>query len=152
VSLAFALSLVVVWLLNPFTALLLVPALHLWMLAALTRVPARSAAGLAVAGLVPPAVAALIYMGRLDLGPLEAAWYGFQLVTGGHVGLVPALLGCVLLGIAASVLAIVVARRRVPAPVERAPARAPKEPQPIFGPGGHAGPGMLGGPTGARRR
>jgi hypothetical protein len=152
VSLAFAVALLVVWVLNPFTALLLVPALHLWMLASLTRVRARPAAGLATAGLLPPAIAALIYMGRLDLGPLEAAWYGFQLVTGGHVGFLSAFLGCVLLGIGASVFAVVVARRHVPAPVKRASPRAPEEPQAIFGPGGHAGPGMLGGPTGARRR
>jgi hypothetical protein len=152
VSLAFAFALLVVWALNPFTALLLVPALHLWMVASLTRVRARAAAGLAVAGLLPPLIAVLIYMGRLDLGPLEAPWYAFQLVTGGHVGVLPALVGCVLLGIGASVLAIVAARRRVPEPAERARAQPPGEPQPIFGPGGHAGPGMLGGPTGARRR
>ena len=43
-ALAVALAAVLLWLLNPYSALLAVPAAHLWMLAALTR-PAAAAAG-----------------------------------------------------------------------------------------------------------
>ena len=43
IALALALVGVAVWVLNPFAALVLVPALHLWMLAALT--PSRPRAG-----------------------------------------------------------------------------------------------------------
>lgn len=103
---------IVMWAINPFTALLFVLPLHLWALAVLTRAPARTRAWLVVVGLLPVALVVATYAVQLRLGPLEGAWYLFLLVTGHHVGLGSALLGCVALGTLASVVAIAVARAR----------------------------------------
>ena len=138
-----------VWALNPYAALVLVPAVHLWMIAALADPPlrARSSALLVLAGLLPLAAVALIYLDRLSLDPVQGAWYLFLLVTGHAVGLATSLLGCALLGAFASVLAILVtAARQRPDTVE-------PEPRPrVLGPGGYAGPGSLGGTESALRR
>ena len=136
-----------VWLLNPWAALALVPAAHLWTLAALYEGPRRTRArALMVAGgLALPAAVALSYMVRLSLDPVEALWYLFLLVTGGQVDLLGALGGCVLLGALASVIEIVAAwRGRTEAVEEAAPT--------VRGPGGYAGPGSLGGTESALKR
>jgi hypothetical protein len=104
------------WAINPFIGLVLVLPLHLWMLATLTEAGGRARILLALAGLLPAAAIAATYAVHLRMGPLDGAWYLFLLVTGHHVGLASALLGCVALGVLASVLAIAVAhaRRREP--------------------------------------
>jgi hypothetical protein len=125
--------------------------LHLWTLAALTRVGRGGALGLVFAGLVPLALLVLFYMFRFDLGPLEAAWYGFLLVTGHQAGVLATLLGCVLTGLFLAVVALAIARQNQP-PTREAARRDSRPRQAVFGPGGHAGPGMLGGTqSGARR-
>ena len=137
----------VAWLTNPFLALLLVPAAHLWLLAVLGEFPARARvrALLVALGLVPFLAVAIFYLVRLSIDPLEGLWYGLLLVTGHHVGLLTAAGGCVMLGILAATIAIVVARARQPQP------EAPDRPA-VRGPGGHAGPGALGGTPSALRR
>jgi hypothetical protein len=154
VALAMSVATLVVWMLNPYTALLLVPAMHLWLLAGLTRVRWRGALAMVLGGLLPIAIVGLLYVNRLDLGPIESGWYLFQLFTGGQVGLLGALMTCVLLGIAVSAVGIATARRHAPEPEDREPhtGRPRDELPPIFGPGGHAGPGMIGGATGTSRR
>jgi hypothetical protein len=153
---AIALSLAVVgiatWALNRYAGLVLVPTLHLWTLASLARVGRGGALGLVAAGLVPIALLVLFYMFRFDLGPLDAAWYGFLLVTGHQAGVLATLLGCVLVGLFLAVLALAFARQNAP-PTREAARRESRPRQPVFGPGGHAGPGMLGGSesSGARR-
>jgi hypothetical protein len=152
-SLAFALLCTALVFTNPYAALLLVPALHLWMLATLTHVRARGAVVMFALGLVPIAAVALLYLWRLELGPLDGAWYLFLLVTGNQTGVLTTACLVALAAIAGSVAAIVWARARhgTPAP-ERGPRggggrrRRPDEPPPpsIFGPGGHAGPGAIG--------
>lgn len=147
---AFALALVAaaVWVANPFAALALVPAAHLWMLALLTNVRRPLAALLVLGGLLPPAAIALYYLARLALDPLEGAWYLFLLVTGGHVGVLSVLAGCVLLGLLGCTVAAVAARRG-----EDEDARPAARPvQRVRGPGGYAGPGSLGGTDSALRR
>jgi hypothetical protein len=139
----------VVWAVNPFAALVLAPAVHLWMIAALADPPLRGriSAGLVLAGMVPLAAVAAIYLDRLSLDPVQGAWYLFLLVTGHEVGLATALLGCVLLGGFASILAILVAGARQ--------GSGTAEPEPrsrVLGPGGYAGPGSLGGTESALRR
>lgn len=90
----------VLWLANPYAGLLTVPAAHLWLLVLLARVqPSRRVRGLLVAlGALPPLLVALYYMAALSLDPLSAAWYLLLLVTGHSVGLLTALVGCVMLG------------------------------------------------------
>jgi hypothetical protein len=104
------------WAINPFTGLAFVLPLHLWMLATLSEARARTRLVLTLVGLLPAAVIVATYALHLRMGPLDGAWYLFLLVTGHHVGLASALLGCVALGVLASVVAIVLAhgRRRGP--------------------------------------
>ena len=130
-----------VWLLNPFAALLMVPAVHLWTLALLADQPPRRlvAAILLVLGVLPILGIAVYYGIAFELGPIDGLWYLFVLVTGHEIGLATALLGCALLGIGASIAAALLGRRssRAAPAEERRPS--------ILGPGGHAGPGALGG-------
>ncbi|HEY1597120.1 MAG TPA: hypothetical protein VGF74_17105 [Thermoleophilaceae bacterium] len=139
-----------IWFINPFAALMLVPALHLWLLAAVARIPDRGPVPplLVVVGLLPLVVVVLYYMSRLSLNPLEGLWYVFLLVTSGSVGVAAVLLSCVYVGVFGCLVSILVARARRP------PAARVEEPQrpAVFGPGGYAGPGSLGGTESALRR
>jgi hypothetical protein len=150
VALVLSLLTFAVWLVNPFAALMLVPALHLWLIAAIARVPDRGPApvALVVVGLLPLAVVVLYYMSRLSLNPLEGLWYLFLLVTSGSIGVAAALFACVFAGVFVSLVSILVSRARRP------PAAKVDEPQrpAVFGPGGYAGPGSLGGTESALRR
>jgi hypothetical protein len=143
-------SVLLVWFVNPVAALVLVPALHLWLIAAIANVPRRGPAPLLllVGGTLPFAVVVLYYLDRLSLGPLRGLWYLFQLVTSGDIGVLACIAGCLLVGVFGSLVAILVARARKP------PAAQVEEPEPmnIFGPGGYAGPGALGGTESALRR
>jgi hypothetical protein len=143
ISLSLSLVGIAVWAMNPYAGLVLVPALHAWTLAALA--PVRRSVGLVLifVGLVPLALIALYYGLRFDLGPLDGAWYAFLLVTGHQVGLAATLLGCALVGLFVTVLTLAIARRDLP---ERGGSRGDGPPrQRVFGPGGYAGPGALGG-------
>jgi hypothetical protein len=137
------------WLLNPFAALMLVPALHAWtllLLAPKSR-PRRWGRVVTLAlGLAAPVLVILVQAANLDLGPIEGLWYGFLLVTGHQIGLASALLAAVLLGALTGVVALAWAT-----PVEGEPGRDQDLP-PILGPGGYAGPGSLGGTESALRQ
>jgi hypothetical protein len=150
VALALSCATLAIWFINPYAALMLVPALHLWLLAAMARIPDRGPLPIAlvVVGLLPLAVVVLYYMSRLSLNPLEALWYLFLLVTSGSVGVAAALFACVYVGTFACLVSILVARARRP-PAARV--EEPKRPA-VFGPGGYAGPGSLGGTESALRR
>jgi hypothetical protein len=130
---------------NPFAALMLVPALHFWMLATLVDpAPVRRARiVLVLAGLVLPSLVALYYMLDLSLDPLSAVWYLLLLVVGGHVGVVTATIGCVLLGVFTAVVTIAFRHGEEPQP-EAGPR--------LRGPASYAGPGSLGGTDSALRR
>jgi hypothetical protein len=93
-------------------------------------------------------VVVLYYMSRLSLNPVEGLWYVFLLVTSGAVGVAAALFACVFAGLFVCLVSILVARARRP------PAAKVEEPQrpAVFGPGGYAGPGALGGTESALRR
>ena len=90
------------WLVNPFAGLLVVPAAHLWMLLALTRpLPGRRVRIVLIAiGVTPALLVALYYMFALSLDPLSGLWYLLMLVTGHSVGLVTSLIACVMLAAA----------------------------------------------------
>lgn len=143
-----AVTVLLVWLVNPFTALALIPAAHLWLLATLPDAPMRTStrALLVAGGMLAPALVAVYYVVELSLGPLEGAWYVFLLVSGGQLGFVGGLLACVVLGVLVAVVAIVAARAR-------SPLATPERGEAAFrGPGGYAGPGSLGGPPSALPR
>ena len=101
-ALALVAAAVLLWVLNPYAALLAVPAAHLWTLTALTRpAPPRRARALLVAlGALPGALVWLYYLFALSLDPLESLWYLLLLVTGHTLGLATALIGCLWLGAA----------------------------------------------------
>jgi hypothetical protein len=139
--------------LNPFAALVLILAVHLWMLATLTDVPRRASVIMAVIGIVPVLFVIAFNLWRLGLSPLAGAYYLLLLVTGNQTGLLTTLAGVVLLAVTISVGAILIARARTGDGSGGRRQRRPEEPQPsIFGPGGHAGPGALGQQIGTSRR
>lgn len=137
---------VLIWFSNPFAALLLAPALHLWMWLVVpeVRVPAPAMVILLLAGLALPALVLVEYATTLGLGPLTVAWSWVLLLAGGGIGFLEALEWSLFLGCVISVIAIAVraagADRPQPAPVT------------IRGPVGYAGPGSLGGTESALHR
>ena len=137
----------ILWLLNPYACLMMVPAAHLWMLATLSdpTPPRRARLVMVGLGVVPPLLVALYWMVALSLDPVSAAWYLLLLVTGGAVGLPTALMGCVLL--AALVVVVSIARSGPDEPAEQLEER-PR----VYGPGAYAGPGSLGGTESALER
>jgi hypothetical protein len=143
--LTLSVAVLLLWVVNPYGALIFVPALHLWMLATIVDPPpVRRARFILVGiGLVPPALVALYYMLTLSLDPLAAAWYLLLVVIGGHVGVVTAALGVVLAGLLTAVVGI----------VRTGSNHAEAEPkQSVRGPASYAGPGSLGGTESALRR
>jgi hypothetical protein len=118
---------VATWFLNPVAALLFAIPLNCWMLAVLSGVRPASRAWLLVLGLLPLALVGATYMHELALGPLDALWYAFVLVTGGQVGVLMTLLACVVGGLFGATVAIVIARARTevhePAPAVPEPDR-----------------------------
>jgi hypothetical protein len=140
---------VLVWALNPFAALLLVPALHLWLLLADPELRPRPAGALALLalGLAPLALLVVFYAHQLGLGPGGVPWMALLLVAGGHVGLLSALLWSVAFGCAATAVMLLLTEPQ-----------APKRASPddfeitIRGPMSYAGPGSLGGTESALRR
>ena len=90
------------WLVNPYAGLLVVPAAHLWMLLALTRpLPNRRVRlALIAVGLTPALLVAVYYMFALSVDPLSGIWYVLMLVTGQSVGLLTSLIACVMLATA----------------------------------------------------
>jgi hypothetical protein len=158
---------VVVWVVNPFTALLLVPALHLWLVLAQPeqrlagRVPFRVVALAAVAlGAVPLALLVAFYAHQFQLGLGGVAHTALLLLAGGRVGLVGAVLWSVAFGCLAAALAIALAAGR-PGDGEAdiddpggwvADQEMAGRPIAIRGPLSYAGPGSLGGTESALRR
>jgi hypothetical protein len=151
VSLTLAVLGMAAWALNPVAALVLVPAVHGAMLAALTPVRRGGGFALIFGGALPWLLVVAYYALHFDLGPIDGTWYAFLLVTGHQTGLLATVLGCAL--IAAMVSAIVVVAVRPDSGGGRG--RGPRQGEPrqaVFGPGGHAGPGALGSAGPAVRR
>jgi hypothetical protein len=100
VALVATVGALVLWLANPYAGLLAVPAAHLWLLVLVAGVQPkrRVRAGLLALGALPALVVAVYYMAALSMDPISAAWYLLLLVTGHTVGLLTALVGCVMLG------------------------------------------------------
>ena len=138
------LSVLGIWVLNPYLALLLAPTAHVWLLAARSSGPPRIPviATAAAASLLPALIGFVTASAQLDLGP-EAFWYLLLLVEDGQVGLVLCLLWCGLIGGLLSCVAAAGAEGR------KLPPAGPSGS--IRGAGTHAGPGSLGGVPPATR-
>ncbi|MHB8658773.1 MAG: hypothetical protein ACYC91_12610 [Solirubrobacteraceae bacterium] len=148
VLIVLCLAALVTWAVNPFTALLLVPALHLWpWIADPQRRPPRPIAGaLALVGLIAPALVIVYYLGAFDVSIGQLPWSGALLIAGGAVAPLALLQWSVLLG-----CTVVISWIALLAP--RAPRRRPEdEPVTVRGPVTYAGPGSLGGTESALRR
>jgi hypothetical protein len=137
---------IAIWLSNPFTAALILPALHLWMWAAGPQdKPRRSIMTvLILGGLVLPAVAVVYYADTLGLSAAGAVWSAVLQLAGGSVGLGLALEGSLLLGCLTGLALIMLRAARQPKPEE--------VPITVRGPISYAGPGSLGGTGSALRR
>jgi hypothetical protein len=141
---------VAVWIVDPFAALLLVPAAHLWLLVASPELRPRPPGALALIalGLAPLALLVAFYAHDLGLSAGQVALTAVLLLAGGHVGIGAALVWSGVLGCAAGMALVAL---RTPA---SARALEPDEPLEITirGPLGYAGPGSLGGTESALRR
>jgi hypothetical protein len=133
VALVASVAALVLWLVNPYAGLLAVPAAHLWLLVLLSGAqPKRRVRALLLAsGALPALLVALYYLIALSVDPLSGAWYLLLLVTGHSVGLLTALVGCVMLGALCASIEL----------VYRSPAEPPERPQAV-GPG-PLGPGFV---------
>jgi Peptidase family M28 len=137
------------WVGNPFSALLMVPACHLWLILAAPELRPRRAGALALValGLLPLALLLAFYARQLALGPLDVSWSAVLLVAGGHVGLLTAALWSLGLGCGAGAAILAASSPPPAAPHPAAPVEIT-----IRGPIGYAGPGSLGGTESALRR
>jgi hypothetical protein len=135
-----------IWVVSPFAALLLVPALHLWLWLVVPdlRLPVPLKVLMLLAGIAAPALVVASYATTLGLGPFQAAWSWVLLLAGGGIGVVTALEWSLVLGCTFSVIAIAVQAAREPRPED--------VPVTIRGPVTYAGPGSLGGTESALRR
>ncbi len=140
----------VVWFLDPFTALLALPALHLWLVLAAPELRPRRALslGLVALGLLPLALLTVFFAHQLGLGLGDVAWMGVLLLAGGHVGLGAAILWSIAFGTVAAAAMLAVTSLREPAGVQG----ADRVDVTIRGPLSYAGPGSLGGTESALRR
>lgn len=134
------------WVVNPYAAALLIPALHVWLfaLAPGIRMPRAGRLALVALGALPPAAVAVGLARSLDLGVADAAWELVLLAAGGHISPVSLLLWSVVAGCMVSAL-LVAAHGRVPVDADEVPIT-------VRGPKTYAGPGSLGGTESALRR
>jgi Peptidase family M28 len=158
----------VVWAVNPFTALLLVPALHLWLaLAEPAAPPARSPIGgrtpwllaLVALGVAPLALLSAFYAHRLGLGLGGVLHTALLLFAGGRIGIAGAVLWSLAGGCVAAALLLALARPPARLPGVGGPTDGAFEHEPTAVRGGwmspkshYAGPGSLGGTESALRR
>ena len=136
-----------VWVANPYAAALLLPAAHLWLFlgAPQTRLRGRVAWLALAAGLLGPLLVLVYELRALSADPFELARTWLVATAGGHVSAWAALAAGALAGCAATLVRILLARRRI---AEATPAERPT----TRGPAGYAGPGSLGGTESALKR
>ncbi len=149
VALVVGVTSLLLWVANPYTGLILVPAAHLWLLALLLAgpPPRRLRALLLGLGALPPLLVTIYYLFALSIDPVGGAWYLLLLVTGHAVAPGTAFVGCVMLGTLCAAAELVY-RQPGAAPPEESPPEGPS----VYGPGAYAGPGSLGGTKSALRR
>ncbi len=137
---------ILLWLANPYAALLAVPGLHLWLLALSPdlrlRLPIRLA--LLLVGLLPLAAVTVYYATTLGYSPLGIVWMITLLIAGHGIGVAAVLEWSLFGGCVLTALGVLVALARQPRPEQ--------QPVTVRGPVGYAGPGSLGGTESALRR
>jgi hypothetical protein len=148
----------VVWLFNPYAALLLIPALHVWLAVidpdwrmagpALHRVRALALIAL---GLLPLALLLALYAHQLGYGLGGLLHAAVLLLAGGYLGIPAILMWCLAFGCLSG--ATLVALSPAPPLLSGADAEMPEgAPITVRGPMSYAGPGSLGGTESALRR
>ena len=156
---------VVVWAFDPLTALLLVPALNLWLIfaAAPPGLVGRDGSGggnriqalaLVALGVAPLALLVAFYASQLHLGLGGVAHTALLLLAGGRIGLAGAVLWSVAFGCFAAALLVALTPNGAGEDDIGAPGEWPEDRDPIRlrGPLSYAGPGSLGGTESALRR
>jgi hypothetical protein len=145
-SVVLCLLAIVLWVLDPFAALLLVPAMHMWLWLAQPGARAHrwSMALLLLVGVVPLALVLFYYANAYGLSPGALAW-SLALLPGGAMSIAIALCWALALGCVAS--AVIIGLRAV-----RATAAVTDQLVTVRGPTSYAGPGSLGGTESALRR
>jgi hypothetical protein len=141
-ALMLSLEVLVVCAVNPFAALLLIPAAHLCVLTAMSERPGRTfGAAATAAALALPALALLYYGARFDLG-LSLDNYALMVASSAAGSLPSAILGSLVAGslVSSAILAFGGDRSRAQPAVT------------VRGPITYAGPGSLGGTESALRR
>ncbi|HEV7939144.1 MAG TPA: M28 family peptidase [Solirubrobacteraceae bacterium] len=142
----------IAWVFNPFACLLLIPALHLWLLAVgpgrRTEPQARALAYGAIAlGALPLLLLAIAYAREFGLGVAGLAESAVLALAGGQLGLLSVLLWSTALGCLFAVLLLPPAAEAIAPPGTGGwPEIATR------GPASYAGPGSLGGTESALRR
>jgi hypothetical protein len=152
---------VLVWVFNPFTALLLVPALHLWLLLASPELRSSGRRShrlgllaLVALGLVPLALLADLYARQFGLDPAQAIHASVLLFAGGWFTIPALVLWCLAFGCLAAATLVAIGSPAVP------PLTGPDGGEgmdrgaliTVRGPMSYAGPGSLGGTESALRR
>ena len=139
-----------VWIVNPYAALLLVPAAHLLLVIADVELRPRPPAALALVALalLPVALLAAFFAHHLALGLGQSVWIAVAMLAGGAIGVPAALAWSLAAG--CTVAAVLVALEPGTAS-SRAGTEEPVEVT-IRGPLTYAGPGSLGGTESALRR
>jgi hypothetical protein len=123
-----ALAVLVAWLANPFLALILAPAAHVWLLDARHRpLPWPTVAAAAALSLAPFAAAVADLAGRLGMAS-AAPWQLLLIVADGQIGFVAMVALCFLAGSLIGTIALA-ARHRASTPARGAPP-VPLEPKP----------------------
>jgi len=135
-----------VWVFNPYAALLTLVPLHLWLFATMLERPPPKVLSVVLVGasLVPLLAVMALDADRLGLGPYAFAWTGLLMVAGAHIGLGPLVVWSLCGGCVIAAFAIALSRAREH--YEELP------PITVRGPVSYAGPGSLGGTDSALRR
>lgn len=137
----------VIWFVNPFSAVLVIPAAHLWLWLAepgVRRHRCVTAVGLLLS-VTPMIIVLLYYRGLYGFTLSGMLWSGTLMIAGRSLSLVPALYWSLMCGCAFA--AVVLAIKGRPRSID------PEAPEiTVRGPLGYAGPGSLGGTESALRR
>ncbi|HYM54143.1 MAG TPA: M28 family peptidase [Solirubrobacteraceae bacterium] len=140
----------VVWVKNPYTALLALPALHLWLLVVSPELRPRrlSSLGLVALGVAPVALLIAFYVHQLGFGLGGVAWTAVLLLAGGHIGIAGAIVWSLAFGCAAAAAMLAL----TPLQPLAGPSREEGIEITVRGPMSYAGPGSLGGTESALPR